>query len=394
MKSLITTLLVLISVNLFSAELSFDEALKGILNKNVDLPSATASLGAATTTALASKLSFLPTLALEKGRTQFYKSDLTKDDTSITSTVNVFRFGSDWFKMSAASSNEQSVFWNKKLVEYNAEYEAATILLDYISQGLSLNALKEYAKVKQQAFKVAQARTDRGLLSLQESQKTEIDLATAEAQLENSELNFLKTKSRLLVALGNTDVTIAWPWVTFIEKQKHLQLSESSFDLEKCPQFKKAKYDFEMANSSWKSARSSLFPSVDLSYVYNTSTASGNTTTEQIGLIKLSIPIFNGLTDYAYVGEQHAAAITAQNNLEKTSRELTSSWTEKSNDLLINSKNAIKGQQVLKLAHTLYEDSFKRFEQGRSSVNDLLMDQGRLLDSQTLAIESWYKAHL
>ena len=89
-------------------------------------------------------MSFLPTLALEKGRTQFYKSDLTKDDTSITSTVNVFRFGSDWFKMSAASSNEQSVFWNKKLVEYNAEYEAATILLDYISQGLSLNALKEY----------------------------------------------------------------------------------------------------------------------------------------------------------------------------------------------------------------------------------------------------------
>ena len=94
------------------------------------------------------------------------------------------------------------------------------------------------------------------------------------------------------------------------------------------------------------------------------------------------------------MGEQRAQAIVSQNNFEKKTRELTSTWEQRSSDLKISSKNAIKSQQVLRLARSLYNDSFKRFEQGRSSVNDLLLDQSRLLDSETLAINSWYKAHL
>jgi|GEM_PF-2734633 len=377
-----------------SAEMSFDDAFKKMLGRNTDIPSANATLDAASITNISSKMLFLPTIILEKSKTQYYQNELKRDGLTLTSTLNLFHFGADVFKATAAGHNEHAYSWNTKLVELNTEYDVAQILLDYISKGLSLNAFKEYAKVKRQAFKVAQLRTQRGLLSIQESQKAEVDLNNAESQLQNNELSFIAAKSRLASALGSSEVKIDWPWLNFIEMEKHSAIVSSKFNVEKSPQYKKSQSELEVATNNLKSAKSSILPSLDVSYSYSSVDEVGNKFHEQVGFIKLSMSIFNGLTDYAHIAEQRALAIVSQNNLEKTIRDLTAIWDERSSDLIISSKNAIKSQHVLRLARKLYDDSFKRFEQGRSSVNDLLLDQSRLLDSETLAINSWYNAHL
>ena len=286
MKYLITIFLLSVCANAVSGEMSFNDAFKIMLGRSTEIPSANASLDAASTTNLSSKLLFLPTIALEKSKTKYYPNDLERDDLTLVGTLNLFRFGADVFKATAAGYNKQALSWNMKLVELNAEYEAAQILLDYISQGLSLNALKDYAKVKQQAFKVAQLRAKRGLLSIQESQKAEVDLNNAQAQLQNSELNFITAKARLISTLGSSEIKIDWPWINLIEEEKHNALVSSKFEVEKCPQYKKSQSEREVANNNLKSAKSSIWPSLDLSYSYSSVDRAGNKFHEQVGLIK------------------------------------------------------------------------------------------------------------
>jgi outer membrane protein TolC len=46
------------------------------------------------------------------------------------------------------------------------------------------------------------------------------------------------------------------------------------------------------------------------------------------------------------------------------------------------------------LAQSLYEDNQRRLKAGRSSMNDVLVDQNRLAEAEILAINGWADAHL
>jgi outer membrane protein TolC len=108
----------------------------------------------------------------------------------------------------------------------------------------------------------------------------------------------------------------------------------------------------------------------------------------------VTLPIFDRLVNYsngrssAYLRE---AAQSAQVQVERAAQ----SESEASRSSFeISVRSAVAREKTLVMARRLYQDSLQRLQAGRSSSNDVLVDETRATTAENLANQGWASAHL
>ena len=110
-------------------------------------------------------------------------------------------------------------------------------------------------------------------------------------------------------------------------------------------------------------------------------------------LLTFSVPLFEGFRQYSTYKSSQAIKVSDEYRFLDFKRTAKAQATFSKSQYDIALKTAMRRERNLKLARKLYKQNFKRFKKGRSTVNDLLLDQSRLLDSENLAVDGWLTAH-
>jgi hypothetical protein len=63
------------------------------------------------------------------------------------------------------------------------------------------------------------------------------------------------------------------------------------------------------------------------------------------------------------------------------------------NNLKISWKNWLERKEALKISNKLYQSTLGQFNQGKLSVNELFVDQDRLLRTEQIANEALHQLH-
>ncbi|MCK5073909.1 MAG: TolC family protein [Bacteriovoracaceae bacterium] len=373
--------------------LDFKDALDEILKRDTTIPPADEASNAARIQGLSKKLNFLPSVSVGHYRTKTYRMESETDNFSLKGKVNIFRFGADVASMQAADANFTASTWNIDEAVLTAEAKAVNVLLDNIEKFLRLEILEKMVAVKRSSLETTRLRYRKGLVASQEVQKIQVDLNNANARLRNMEVSYETSRANLIAILGHDDIEHAWPWKSFLGEKKYVNIIKDDFVISSRPDYKKAHAIVQSNEYKVKEIKRSFFPKIDFSYSYDFMDNRSMKAYERTAMLSITMPLFDNLSNYSSYRLQRASLVRSRYDLERIKRDVQTGWNLKRKVFGRIYETVISRDSTLKLSRKLYQDNFNRFQKGRITVNDLFVDQNRLLDSENLSVEGWGSIH-
>jgi len=395
MKFLIKVLIFFIPCSFVNgADLSFMDAVNEIVKRDPRISIDRTQIETQKTIVLAKKTSFLPTVNI----TAYEAKNLTANsDTTFVGgglDLNLYRFGYNYYDLKSEQYALQSYHAQKNTSRLKIEQEGASKLIRAIHQKSQVDIIKKIIGMKEKSVSVAKSRYKRGLAPKSEVSKALIDLDNAHSNLNDAKRTLISYLAAVKVLLGHQNVVFKWPMLNFILNDAPGRILQKELQLGKRPDYQQALHNIESANYQRRKARSLLLPSFDFDLDRSlTETASGRTWAST-ATISITIPIFDGLTNYASYKTAKNEVRKLRYSLKRNVRILKSDF-ESARDIFKTSVEDVKKrQQTLNLSRVLYETNFKKFRQGRISINELNWDQDRLFRSESLWAKAVQSAHL
>ncbi len=328
---------------------------------------------------------FLPSINLKSSKTEDKEDNVESDysQKSITSSLNLFKFGSDVHNVQKEHADYDKQSANIKLKRFNTEEEISSDIFNYLENKKTIIIQKKILSLKSQALKKAKKRYELGRLSKQDLNKIKIDHLNAQSDLSNKKIASLKHSQKIFEYTGKKLVDLDWPWNIELAERLIKKLKNNSRF--KHPGLEYSKSLKSSAELSKKSLFGSMLGSMDLSYSKSlTEYNSGDVDDERITL-SFTIPLFSKFSDYAdykqtQVNVQYAQAYDLYNQ-----RKLKNNKTNSSLVLFEAIDTYRKRNETLSLSDRIYKNSLKQFEKGLISVNDLVLEENRLLKTQEFA---------
>jgi outer membrane protein TolC len=388
--------LCLFSSHVCWASSAFESALSQLLSKDEILVAQSTDTEASTVTLrktewglLAPDLNLLGTYG-QTGESMSKLSDFKQY--GVSSSMSLFRFGADYYRIQSASQNEAKSKLNYQNAFLDREQFYVQALGESLSQSKQLQILRESVTQRKNYFRIAQLRYQQGLLSKQEVDKIMIDLSNAEARLADTEVSFEISKNQLRTALSEEQLKMDWPWKDQASPRRILALSHRDFT--RPPKLQAAELEKQSFDDLRKSARSALLPSLDLDLSYGKLFAASSSGVEEYkGFLTLKIPLFSRMTDYYNLSLANLAVRKSEVQMSQVQRELISSVETAQRELKLVAESALSRENTTRISKGLLDDNIKRFQAGRTSVNELLQDQERLNQAELLANEGWKQFH-
>jgi outer membrane protein TolC len=279
----------------------------------------------------------------------------------------------------------------------------AKSLLDYISIQFKFQVSQKTLNSKKEYFEIAKHRYTMGLLSAQDLDKVMIDLNNADSNQHDLEIEIEKIKSDLKIQLSQNlnleSISIQWPWIdrlNSLNTKSNPTESELSndFSVENHPEWQQQNEILNSAKAASQARQADLFPRVDLTLSTEKFHYIDQDWTHQwSGVIALEIPLFNKMSDYSSYKVSVEQKLQDSIKLELLAKNLKETFNLSNRTLKATIKSALNREKTQKIAEKLYNDNLVRFKTGRTTVNDLLLDQERLTQTQYLAIQGWLEAH-
>jgi outer membrane protein TolC len=364
------------------------------MQKSTTIPTEQAFLQAKRIAKYAGYGAFLPTVSLSHTRAKTHKINSDLNKYQLQTSWNLFNSGADIAQIKANSFDFEAQKHQVRFTTLQMEDMTLEILFNIIKINKQIEILEQFKEIKEKSLKTTKLRFNKGLTPKEEVDKVSIDLEIADARLKDALINKENIQSELSTLLGYSDwFKFSWPWSKKLMAKSH-DIKHSSFKLEQRP-------DYLVFENTWQKSKEfesrdfrKLFFRVDLTAAYGFTEVFPDS--RQYGfssLLTLSIPLFEGFSSYSNYKSSQAIKNSDQYKFENLKRTANAQWKhfKKQYDLAIQTAN--RRDQNLKLSRKLYAVNFKRFRQGRTTVNDLLLDQSRLLDSENLAIDGWLAAH-
>lgn len=383
----------LFTISVHSAEVHFDEALKIIVERNVEIPKLEADRESSDTQYLSSKLGFLPNITTSYQQQRAYEFDQRSRDLGLSAELNLFRGGSDYYRLQASRLNlaaAQSRVQSGMLI---LEKQASDVMMIFIEASLRSQILKELEDINQSSLKVIGERARRGLVSEQEIMKATIDYQNSKAQRLSSEVELERARRDLIEYLGHDQLDITWPFVSHLNQIESEKLQKFRFTPEDRPDYQRLKYNLESSQARLKASKLSLLPRVDLSHRWSRFGRDRLSNDERTALLSVTFPLFEGFRTRASIDQEWASRVNAEYELRSLERKSKVLYREVTENLLRLKETVQERKRTEKLARKLFEDNFKRYQEGRTSVNELLIDQNRLFESKILANRGLYDFH-
>ncbi len=380
--------------------LSFNEALGLIVKRSTPVGIQTANLESTRARNIPIRLAFAPSLAAV-GVQQDSKYDLYSTARArsgmINGSLNLFRFGADVANWQAATADENAQVSLLDATTLRSEDAAVQVLVAEIQQQLTVGILTRIATTQSEVAEIGHERYKRGYLALQESGKLDVDLANAEARQHDAEIQHAAATANLVSALGHANIVANWPWKQRFANGETVTLLAAKPTLEKLPSWRAAHEQLQAEEDRTTRNLRQILPTLDGSAGYgytNFQNPGGPYATGWTATFTLTVPFFDRLTNYSTYKAQVYTRQIAELNLEQAERDARSEWTAAHSAFELAFRSALSRDKTLGISRKLYEDNLRRFQSGRISANDLVVDQTRLYDSELLAVQGWAAAHL
>lgn len=386
--------LVFVTSSVFAAEptLNFAEAYRAILDRSLRLENQRLNIEVSEKRKLQAYGNFLPSVSAEltdvEGDIQFR----AQRTAAVRATANLFRSGGDYAGLKASRHDIENQKLTLARERQGAEDEAASALIQYIGQSRLVEIGEKLIQVRTDSLRVARERFDRGLMPRQEVDKTLIDLDITRARLADTLTTLAESAAKLETALGHTNVKLDWPWTDQLSK-KDLEVDAKPFDLLRRPDYLASIENQEARSWRRRQAMASLLPSIDLVATYGLGTSGVSDRTTFVGLLTLSVPLFDGFKNWGEFGVERARLAQAAVQVEGVRRSAPAEVKTLKRSFTISRESAMAREQTARLTRRLYDDNLQRFKLGRASANDIAIDQARLLESQQLEVQGWLNAH-
>jgi outer membrane protein TolC len=374
------------------APLRFDQAYEQILQRSLKTATQNLQTQIAETKTLSRKMTFLPSLTAEVSRTQTTAPSATADGAALTSKINVYRFGADAAALRAAEADERAELAEKMRVKLSVEEDAAQALITVIQRLKEKETIQKIVRIQEESFEVAKQRYRRGLAPSQDVDKLSIELDNARARVTNAQTQELDARTTLDALLGHNSIIPEWPWKTQLTKQT---LTTQKVDFGQRPDWKVTTSQIVAEDERATSYGRLRWPSLDLSVSYgNTQFNIPGTSPGWTGVVLLSAPLFEQFKSESQYRIQQYTYQIAQLKLAQLKREIPSQ-VETLRATFITALNSAQARdRTVELSRKLFQSNLLRFKMGRTSVNELAIDEDRLFESELLAIQGWGTAHL
>ncbi|MBF0316296.1 MAG: efflux RND transporter permease subunit [Oligoflexia bacterium] len=388
--------------------LNFEEAVKNILEQHPSLKKEESWHDSAKMNTFASKLNFLPAVSIEQNESKSWLGDgstesYTSGHLSINAKLNLFRSGGDLAEFKAALADESIKLANTKKVRLDLEAKSIKIMLSLILQNYQLQSLDKLLTIKKKSLEVSEVRYQRGLAPQEELWSVKVDVSNTKTRYTVALATFNQTKAELSALLGHSNISYEWPWKKNLRSKETIDRLMIGAHHSKIEMYLLERPDWQILDATVKresfkkwSVVASMLPKVDLSYQEKLRSLFKDNSPrdrEKVVMLSISIPLLEqgrGIASYFVQKSANLSADFDRTELKQNALSEILAKQEKLRELIEISKER---EQTLGLAQKLYETNFARFKEGRISLNDLILEQGRLFDSQNLVHEAWSLVH-
>lgn len=381
------------SVESTSRALSFLDAYRLILDRNIRIDTQRLTLESSEQQKKARIGAFAPSLALEWSEVRGGEPVVDARQTgALVGRMNLFRSGGDVAALKAADGDLRSQ--KEKLLSetQGAQEDAVQTLTQVIARTMQKRIIQRILVLKQDSLRVAKERFDRGLLPQQEVEKVRIEVENARARLTDAETTEIEARATLRTLLGSDDIIIEWPLKSLVSEEESLQTRD--FSLESRADWRAALAAVDAEKWRKRQSVTSFLPSLDLTASYGNQDLSLPDRRDWSTVLTLSIPIFDSLRSWTNYQTQSLSYEIAQRRAELVRRQASAEVESLRQTFKAARESALSRERTARVTEKLFTDNLQRFRLGRASVNELAIDQDRLLQSQLLEVEGWLQAHL
>lgn len=404
-STLVTTLVITMTSTAWADEkpLPFDEALSQIIDRSTLIGAQAETYHSVEAANVPTRLFLLPTVSANaKASVNGDPSSVrlrTSQHAEVQADLNVFRFGADYALMRAAQNDEaqqKGLLGNTVL---QAEELAVQTLIGAIQAKLELDVLRRQVKTREESLQIAQKRYERGFLAEQEVRKVLIDESNAQSRLAQGEISSINADASLRSLLGTDQIEIQWPWKKTLTNEKVDEtIRRLEFKLSDRPDWAAAQAKLDATEFRRGRDYLLMLPSFDTSitygyyrYAFDAGVPNGSAWQ---GAFLITLPLFDRLVNLSNARSQAHLIREAEFEKVQVERNADAEITAARQGLARAVKSAIEREATLSKSVNLYQDSLRRFQNGRADTNEMLLDQTRVLDTELLAISGWSDAHL
>lgn len=359
----------------------FFEDLENFKNKSLNLHSERQNLKASSDLLFSRRLFWTPKLSVsaEKNETRINSLKTESDSLNANLSWNLFRGGSDWNQMKDAKAQVMAQELQVLNEISRIEVSAADLIFKSLYLLESERIQEQLLKLKEEAHKIVKDRYLQGKLPLQEVTKSEVDLIQQKNRFRSATLDKVENKSLVTSLFIDEIKTISWP---FSE-----ETSPKIPSTAKIPEIEQKYWLSQSSQESWKAAKGVHWPSLDLQIQHIESPINSRSDKQWVGVVALTLPLWNQLETYSNVSSAYARYNSALNDFKNTHQALNQKNIFLKAKIETARANLSESKKNLETSRKLYQDILNSFRLGRISTNDLFLEQNRLLESEnTLAL--------
>lgn len=386
MKCLV--IILLFSFNLRASE--FNKLLKEAVEKSSSYISIQAELENIKLDKLDAQGEFLPSFSLFSNEA---KSQFADNDEELVKTYggrlnyNLFEFGADLFSLKG-QSQKVTQFENKLMGQtFDLESTNGKIIFNRIKMHKDIELMGKIIANKQKAVTIANKRFKAGVLSSTDLDSVKIDYYNAQAELADYEINFAKNTVEYKKLLVSDEVAPHWPWLS-------KSINKTNKDVESNYQLKIDKFELYSLENFKRSAIASSIGSLDFSLTRNKYETTIYDEWEWRSTLTLTIPLFDKFDDYT----NYKKIVLRKNAVERAVQQKRVEIKQNFKTIEENLKRAkdtyAARKQTLKLSERVFRSILNRFKRGKISVNELLVEQNRMLRTQLVENQGALQLHM
>jgi outer membrane protein TolC len=380
-KSLLSVFLI---INLFiiyksnaTVPNSFLEDLKKISEKNYQLKSEFEKLKAKSEVKFSKSLFWTPQVSLSAGQ---IKENLNQKMTSsndfwkLSANLNLYNGLGSIHQFRAASFEEKAQEKNYQFKSLVSDNEAANIIFKNLYIDNLFKSTQNLLKTREDSHRLVLNKFKQGRASQQDVLKSEIDKSAMISRLREIELDMIENKISWRVFLNEDLKTKSWPLDNLNIKLKKPVFE--NYENQILSLKSKAYYQH------WQSSKSQHHPSLDFTLSYQESPFQNSLTKQWTSLLVLTLPLWDQYSTQSKAISDYASYLEVENELKTAQARNSAELTFFDQKLEIVKKNLVDSKKNIEVSKSLYSDMVKAFQYGRISVNDLLIEQNRLIESE------------
>ncbi len=362
--------------------------LEGFQQKSFSVRVEKGRLEAAQDNSLSKKLFWTPDISLSvgKSKTSLNNSIIYDEDyAQANASLNLFKGGADWAAMNQAEAIEKARSLGLKNEEIRSDISGSDLIFKSVYLKESQRIQDEIYKLKEESLRIVKDRYAQGKSPLQEVTKSEVDLSQQKNRVRTASLSILENETAIKSQQILSVKTEIWP---FSEREVLNVSSLKETKTEQLPTVEQKYWNLKSGEYAWKAAKRTYWPTVDWSFQYREFPLKERDNHQWTSLVELTIPLWSKYETAAAVSSAYAGYLESEVDFQSAQlaaglkREFLLSKISAARQNLMDAKGNLEKNRGL------YKDLLRSFRLGRLSMNDLFLEQNRLLESESTLADS------